>query len=582
MLDECKGDKLEEVLAAFSSIVLHKLVAAEQHGGTSAARRLALMASLSLEEQKSLLPLAIAHRASLINILRQKSRLRSRYQEFHHLLDIKEKELSRREQALNLPYEGNNDVISKSDKIQEIKQQFEIHWQGDPRWKDVLFNGDEQGSHDPLLDIPFSKIRSHVVDGSLSGLDSFGNQSLIQNLDIRVKSQAARLERWKTFRDELAVTALENTNSLQAEIGPRHSKCVSLGFSRHEDLKLDCTNLLHKTQKESRPHGGSVSSMIEGYERLISSMRSELVSVDQTVDDAADNQQFDDESRNTISEANKQSPFKEPKKTHLKSDSDPINDPQHAIDIKRIVGTSGTENLEGTSANPVFEPPLSLNSPSNYSSGVKSTNLVPPKIVETNIKAHNIETDENELFADQIIPSTMDARMSPPKPKLSLVERTRKSMALASPGDIRNAYTQILIPTADPGLVPTATFDGRETLLERTRQSMSLLPTKSQPSRKSLYQQQSHPINQFETPTKSRSSDTKTSTPPEQLFSQDANYASVFKSRPKIALSPTLSPTINRPEEVTNSLGSHLGEDSYSLDAGSSPLSRFASKVGFF
>lgn len=59
------------------------------------------------------------------------------------------------------------------------------------------------------------------------------------------------------------------------------------------------------------------------------------------------------------------------------------------------------------------------------------------------------------------------------------------------------------------------------------------------------------PTNQFETPKKQHKSitnDVKSLTPPEELFGQEADYASVFKSRPKIGLSPTLSPS--RLEEV--------------------------------
>jgi hypothetical protein len=39
------------------------------------------------------------------------------------------------------------------------------------------------------------------------------------------------------------------------------------------------------------------------------------------------------------------------------------------------------------------------------------------------------------------------------------------------------------------------------------------------------------------------------SIPREELFSQEADYASVFKSRPKIALSPTFSPAVPGEDE---------------------------------
>ncbi|KAI4255092.1 MAG: hypothetical protein L6R42_006910, partial [Xanthoria sp. 1 TBL-2021] len=52
-----------------------------------------------------------------------------------------------------------------------------------------------------------------------------------------------------------------------------------------------------------------------------------------------------------------------------------------------------------------------------------------------------------------------------------------------------------------------------------------------------------YPTNQFETP-KKQLEGLKEMTPPDVLFSPEADYASVFKSRPKIATSPSLSPTL--------------------------------------
>ena len=101
-------------------------------------------------------------------------------------------------------------------------------------------------------------------------------------------------------------------------------------------------------------------------------------------------------------------------------------------------------------------------------------------------------------------------------------------------------------------------------LQERTRQSMALFSSASSPPQRRVNQtsnprfSQVFPINQFETPRKANTSakrmsdvsmakgspsgDSGASTPKEKLFSQEAEYASVFKSRPKIALSPTMSP----------------------------------------
>lgn len=89
-------------------------------------------------------------------------------------------------------------------------------------------------------------------------------------------------------------------------------------------------------------------------------------------------------------------------------------------------------------------------------------------------------------------------------------------------------------------------------LLERTRQSMSLLPPPptSRPPRQSLAarrESQRFPINQFATPPKEQSEPSRSgaSTPRDDLFTEEAEYASIFKSRPRVAHSPLMSPAVH-------------------------------------
>lgn len=107
---------------------------------------------------------------------------------------------------------------------------------------------------------------------------------------------------------------------------------------------------------------------------------------------------------------------------------------------------------------------------------------------------------------------------------------------------------------SDPDLdfdAPPPRFEPRS-LLERTRQSMSLLPPPptSRPPRQSLAarrESQRFPINQFATPPKEQSEPSRSgaSTPRDDLFTEEAEYASIFKSRPRVAHSPLMSPAIH-------------------------------------
>jgi hypothetical protein len=151
-------------------------------------------------------------------------------------------------------------------------------------------------------------------------------------------------------------------------------------------------------------------------------------------------------------------------------------------------------------------------------------------------------------------------------PRPSLAERTRKSMAFNSMDSIHTIEPErcvVLSPDqhafekAGKPVEADESFDRRASLLERTRHSISLAPAAAPRSKKSSHTRSRtsvYPINQFETPRRAgnrRSTvngieeepmEKRTATPMEKLLSPDAEYDSVFKSRPKIAMSPVLTP----------------------------------------
>ena len=142
--------------------------------------------------------------------------------------------------------------------------------------------------------------------------------------------------------------------------------------------------------------------------------------------------------------------------------------------------------------------------------------------------------------------------------------------------------------------LPKETEDTKATLLERTRRSMSLLPAQPRDTRKSVNKHRKSkqfPTNQFETPRKQLPipEDLEDMTPPEKLFSQDADYASVFKSRPKIAMSPTASPAPEgrpgvrengSPASDQSALVGSIEDDESVGHLKSSPLARVAGRTG--
>ncbi|KUL85378.1 hypothetical protein ZTR_06999 [Talaromyces verruculosus] len=129
-------------------------------------------------------------------------------------------------------------------------------------------------------------------------------------------------------------------------------------------------------------------------------------------------------------------------------------------------------------------------------------------------------------------------------------------------------------PEPEPASLPR--FEPRS-LLERTRQSMSLLPPPptSRPPRQSLAarrESQRFPINQFATPPKEQSEPSRSgaSTPRDDLFTEEAEYASIFKSRPRVAHSPLMSPAVHvgfdDAEDDADDAGDYVEDDESVLD----------------
>lgn len=191
--------------------------------------------------------------------------------------------------------------------------------------------------------------------------------------------------------------------------------------------------------------------------------------------------------------------------------------------------------------------------------------------------------NEEEQLAEEIVSLTMDAEPTPVKPKPSLVERTRQSMAFASPGPRLAATESSLPPFFQPDEAKAANPDisNRGSLLERTRQSMSMVPPQPRASRKSINVRRNskiYPTNQFETPRKPQT--ISELTPPDELFSPGAGYDSVFKSRPKVGFSPTISPVPGDDSIVSGSQdATRSSEDGLGWEGESSPLARMTARA---
>lgn len=239
MLDECKGERLEEVLAVFSSAVLKKLVA-ERALNSGPAYRPAISESISLEnwgytgDRTELNGLLLAHKVSLRSILEKKRAAREKYHNFKELLDMKERGIARRREQAKSDARDRPTAASDTTKT-EIRRILRINWTGNEQWVDGLL-GDSSRQKGGLLNTPFDDVWSGVHAGNVTDLEE-RTAGLLEQLEQRVHRQKNRLQKWEDFRK----STFGNVQPRAAQISPAKEKKDEIGFdfAAHLNINFD-------------------------------------------------------------------------------------------------------------------------------------------------------------------------------------------------------------------------------------------------------------------------------------------------------------------------------------------------------
>ena len=655
--DDCKGERIQELLVSFSTLVLRKVLTAGQGGRPCIAARLATAKTVTAKEQKSFLPLAVAHRASLTALLHKKKDLRERYKNFGRTLDAKEQELDRRFEAVVATQEFLDKNPIPDHTVARVSKLFEKNWQGDRKLVEVIAQGEEQGMKDSLLDKPFSETWLQVSAGTFEGATGTSWQGLLQDLDERVSNQEARLTDWRNFReamrrDDRAVSAAKNPSPTLVRTrsqDPKVQKQRDLVFSPRKSPRKSDWKAREGMNEESPTHPKQLrkdNDQDELKERdfVFSPRKSPRKSLWQVEDPRVETSPTDSraalkpketesmairngglggitenpipsqlfenekgdaaESSSHFSDVDNtdQSGFSEISGGHLHP-----SEPDHTVRIDHSDTASESDRNEASSTpnNEKSEPGRLEHSvsdfpgPSNHShtpftkdsssaTSDEDDSWISSLPVEGKQEARPESQSPNEadILAEQIVSMTINALPTPAKPQASLMERTRQSMAFASPVGLQNLLPQAPSPTPLPRIPPkkphpTTDPSGPTTLLERTRQSISLIPSKPKGSRKSMLDRRTsnlYPTNQFETPKRHQLDRVTERTPPEELFSPGAGYDSVFKSRPKIALSPDPSPRLGDVFETDDARTNGNGQVGKGRRE-ASPLARMTARV---
>jgi hypothetical protein len=239
MLDECKGDKFEEVLARFAMLVLRRKM--ESNGDDDEA---------VLEFDPDMLVARIlSYRSFLQKVLDRRKELDAKAKTYTEQLDkVKERiESSTKDLVSSFTSRGGEgkDALSPED-LQQMRAEVDKAFVNAPQWSRFIFEGtfDPTEFEDGNITMPEWPFISDTITEQTSGLadDVNAPMTALMNLVSRYEERAMQLQELQSAVDakmsqdrqrNAPVEEIDTDSSSMEKPGPRE-----LRFNRHQDLVL--------------------------------------------------------------------------------------------------------------------------------------------------------------------------------------------------------------------------------------------------------------------------------------------------------------------------------------------------------
>jgi hypothetical protein len=562
MLDECKGDKFYELLSIFSNVALKKVLAARdaKEVNLPMVRKLATAPMLSVATQQSLLPLAIAHKASLVSILKRKEQRRRRYKDFEEMLDHKAEDINQRIRKSKDTPRAKRPAVPQRE-ADAIKKQLKDNWIGNQKWLDIMLHGDHVQVGEAFLGSRFDKVWRMVEHGRKLE-DVTPEAGLLENLQSRVQEQQVRLDRWKKFHEKLQRD--KDQPALKASKAPVVTKDIK--FDDHLQYQMPSSKR-DATENKAR----ECPALLPEYEDILAEMNAELsrvsrvksarpvLSITRSHTRSFDGRPSDRSRKSTLTDSKfevpasptqstrpiyqmknpslQQAPVLRPSRRHVSITATPLD--SEATLVGQTSALRSAVTVTNSAESSVEEPEhseLELDATITLPSAQEEP-LISPSVVAVEDSPQQVqrspspeptptypsepptpmaepsELNPEEALAEQIVISIGDATPSPvkkhqPRMSMSLINRTRLTMSRANSFE-PSAESPLPLPSPQLPEPPTVEPDAdrQATLLERTRLSMiamqskprqSLAPQEKNDKRKS--RSSLFPVNQFDTP----------------------------------------------------------------------------------
>ncbi|RKF58956.1 hypothetical protein OnM2_064060 [Erysiphe neolycopersici] len=566
MLDECKGEKLEELLANLSHVVLKKTLSdtnGQEH--EAIALRLALENLSYKGETKLISSLIYAHKVSLCQHLREKDQWRVKFRNFSELLNSIEFRLEMKNEKLKNRIHAKTYQHHTSEKeLRLLQDKTRASCSQNLKWMQNILCGEASTKREPHLTFRFNDIWDHALNGTLRKIENEMEPTLLEQLDKRLQEQDNRLARWRDLENKLASSTNFSTEEEFCKISKKRES-IDLNFTQHQNLQLGYTEF------NESPLCDSI--ILKEYNQLIDNLRFEL---DEVEKNAIQKDQFTKiKNRIEIKEEETSIGKNFPASVEIIEDQDPcysVINSKSQLPVEDT--TSKVANTDRISKIPKFskeQRPKFNHSNHEISRSdetkVRKTSYTRPKEQsnetlqpqDSNLLTRNVDNFKEELdLARQILDDISSFSPSPKKSSIppSLVERTRLSMA-------RTPHSQIL-KTSDEtnsnnsvsdakSLAATKTSqlevesDSYANLVQRTRNSMAgfeAAQKKAQLDRRNSIKEEKknqRKLCHLKKVEEKTTISLENNTSAIEFIEGDHDYESIFKSRPKIKTSPIIS-----------------------------------------
>jgi len=588
MLDECKGDKLEEILLVFSAVIVrNRVLQRSKRKPLPVAQRLATGSVAAAQDVNEMEALVLAHRAALAGFLQTRGEETLRLDAMNRQLLDRQSEVEERQWNISQNRAAQEKVSAQT--FEKVHKQVGDGWVGRAEDARRLLDGDVDRETKTSGFEDFWQSLSPRLPAETRSPDNESHADLSRSL----RHQESRLQRWKRLRT--ALPQQERPVVSRREQSRNDVLSQEVTFDKHQSIRIGAHGevlAMPESELATTPYYSILTAMNNALAEvgkarskpLSQSVNAVKPTIDTKETTSYENDLFSGKRNPALGSPPRLVPgnangFEQEFFSPAKRDHEPPPDNKEILPDHDKVSVDHEQTEQQESAEPTALPILeSVDHDPSYPDSMEADVAF---IEESQDDSDDDDEDESDDIVKPAAIQELDVEAEPTADhmveslrQLSLTDRIRMSTG-ASEEASEDDTSPVPAPIDElslPEVAEKSTLSeqsetrSRMSLSDATRQSIAAsMALTSQKLRQAKDNQQAqpllYPINQFDTPkakqTTRQTPDKRNVTPLKDLYAQDVDYASIFKSRPKLKTSPTQSPLLER----SGWLGHDLSDD---------------------